>query len=171
MALVLAAAVPAAAGAQMMVEEEGVELGVDAQLSFAFDDPSAIDVDFPVAAIRAGFPFARRFSFEPALGFNWTKVEDADAVFALNVDVGALYHFSTFRSGVYLRPRLGFSVNDVGDNSVTQFAAGVGLGTKIPFVDPVLARAEAFYRHSFENDDAAGANLLGVGVGISLFTR
>lgn len=154
------------------VAQEGIELGTDAALSFDFSDPSAVTFELPVQSVRAGFLVTERISVEPGLGLNYFKFEGEDAFLTLNLNLGALYHFgSEVRRGLYLRPALGLEFVDVGDESASRFSAGVGLGTKIPVADQVVTRLEASYRHAFENDDAAGADLLGLSIGLSLFTR
>lgn len=152
--------------------QSGVELGMDAGLSFDLGDVSAVLIEVPVQSIRAGFMVAEQVSIEPALGINYLKVEDEDKVLTMNLDLGALYHFgSDVQRGLYVRPSIGLSLIDVGGGSFTQFTAGAGVGTKIPIADRVVTRLEALYSHGFENDDFAGTDLIGARVGLSLFTR
>jgi hypothetical protein len=166
-ALVLLAGASGTAAAQ-----GGIELGTDAALSFDFSDPSAVTFDLPVPSVRAGFMVTERISVEPGLGLNYSKFEDQDAFLLLNIDLGALYHFNAdVQRGLYVRPVIGMEFVDVGAESASRFSAGAGLGTKIPVAERVVTRLEASYRHAFENDDAAGADLLGLRIGLSLFTR
>ncbi len=166
MALAVVATTSATAAAQ-----EGLEIGMDAALAFDLTDPTALTFDLPVSQVRVGFPAGGRFTIEPALGVNYLKVEDTDAVAFVNADIGALYHFGMdMHRGLYVRPRIGFTLVHVGE-SQGQFAAGIGVGTKMGITDQLAARAEAFYRHGFENDDFFGTDQIGVSIGASFFTR
>jgi hypothetical protein len=144
------------------------ELGVDAGLSFGLDDPNVTTFQIPVQNIRAGVHIAPNWSVEPFLGYNYVKVEGADAFSVYQFGVGALYHFSTdrARSQMYLRPSIQIVGVSGGGASDSEAGIGVGIGMKWPKLGGRIAwRGEA--NVTAIND----ATTLGALFGLSLFTR
>ena len=116
---------------------------------------------------------------ESGFGFGLFKVEDVDATFTYDIELGALYHFSPFiqvaegstgamtmQNSGYIRPFVGFvgaSGPGPDDNEVT---VGAGLGLKVPWRADLAWRFEGNLGYGIDNE----AFRVGLLAGISFFT-
>ena len=174
LALALAIASPAAAQRQ-------VELGVDAAAVFGLGDQSSVNINLPGSRFRMGFfQPGSRISIEPAAGLAYNKVEGSDGSLRYDLELGALYHLrpiiiattddepvSTRPASPYVRPFIGLIGLTGGDVDDTEFSAGVGIGTKVPWRRDLAIRVEANVGYGFDNDAAR----IGVMAGLSFFPR
>jgi hypothetical protein len=153
-----------------------LEFGIDAGATFGLGDQSSVQITLPAARFRVGFFLPNsRWSIEPATFLSWTKVEDADAVFVYNVEVGALYHLAPPSdlsatpplSVVYVRPFLGVTGVSSGGTDDSEFFVGAGLGVELPWRPNLAWRLEANTGYGFDNE----AFRLGFTAGLSFFTR
>ena len=181
--VLLAAAVSLAAASTITTPaaaQRRMEFGVDVGARFGLGDQSSVNIDFPGTRFRVGFfqPNSR-LSIEPALGFSYNKVEGVDGIFTYDLELGALYHFRpivvtsdtdptpTRIAPPYVRPFVGLTGFSGGDADDTEFSAGVGLGTKIPWRRDLATRLEVNVGYGFDNEAAR----IGLLAGFSFFPR
>ncbi len=168
---------PAAAQGTVTHAAGTQEFGIDAGAVIGLGDQSSVQINLPAARARIGFFLsdASRWSIEPAASLGYTKVQDESGVFQYNLEAGVLYHFrapADVYSGprtvvAYVRPFIGLSGFHAGDASDNEFAAGAGLGVKIPWRPQVAFRFEGNLGYGFSNNAAR----LGAFAGLSFFTR
>jgi len=147
------------------------ELGTDAALSLLFGNgANATQLQLPTGSIRAGFFINPNWSLEPSLSYNYTKVENIDAVSSYMLGFAGLYHFSTDRMHrqLYIRPHLGLLGVSVGGQSNSDTELGVGVGLKWPRLNGRMAwRGELDLARQMD----AEITSLNVLWGVSFFTR
>lgn len=174
-ALALPAVLQAQEGPEVSSRRGTQELGIDAGATFALGDQSSVLIDLPAARARMGFFRGPnpRWSFEPAIGLSFVKVEDADARLSYNIEAGALYHLqpggdlATLGATVaYIRPFVGL-VGFTGSGGDSELSLGGGFGVKIPWRESLAWRFEANTGYGLDNE----AWRLGANVGVSFFTR
>lgn len=178
-AAVLLFAVPTAGRAQ----ELPIELGLDGGVIFAItDDFNGFDVDnvtivqLPFQRFRVGFFISDRTELESSLLFQHVS-SGGQSVTTLGLGGAFVYHFTAdvTRPRFFVQAAGTFSWLDVSgdfvDESATQFGLGTGLGAKLPAGDRFAVRLEAAFAHLFETEDQVGSNNIGLGVGVSFFTR
>ena len=167
--------------AQTVSVGRAAELGIDAGAVFGLGSQSSVNINLPGSRFRIGFfTPGSRISIEPAAGFNYNKVEDAEGVLRYDLELGLLYHFrpisiSTADAGrvttrvtsPYVRPFVGLLGTNAGDDNETELSAGAGLGIKIPWRTDLAWRLEANLGYGFDNE----AGRLGALVGLSYFPR
>jgi hypothetical protein len=147
-----------------------VELGVDAAIAVALEDPRVTIIGIPIQQFRVGFFTSPTLSWEPSLALNHISGGGFDFT-TISLSLGVLFHLSPdrTRSQVYLRPFAGFTSVSNGV-SETDPDLGFGLGFKAPFANRRLAtRLEAFVEHTFA--DPEGITSIGALFGLSFFTR
>jgi hypothetical protein len=179
LAATAAARTAAAQGATVTNPPRTIELGLDAGAVVGLGDQSSISVDVPAARARLGFFLTNdsRWSVEPAAGLNYSKVEESDGALFYNLEAGALYHFSPPAqladlaaanrvSVLYTRPFVNL-IGVTGDNGDSEFAAGAGLGVKIPWRSGLAWRLESNLGDGVDNVEFR----LGAFAGLSFFTR
>ncbi len=180
--VVVAAAIvsPAIAHAQnaAVVNTANLELGADLGANFGLGTRSYVNVFIPGERFRVGYflPSNSRIEIEPALGLNYAKQKDADAVTTYNLEIGALYHFTApaYATGMtgarvaYVRPFLNYRGTIVGGGGSDSHATtlGSGLGLKLPVRQNIALRGEANLGYDFSNKAAR----LGLLAGASFFT-
>ena len=166
--------------APMAAATPGVELGMDAALSFGMGAPAGSSnvtlFQAPVPSIRAGFYLSPELSIEPSLGLQYASANGGSSTDYM-LGLGALYHFSTNRAEnqFYVRPFVNFQSSSLSGGGTstsatgTQFGAGVGI--KMPMADRFATRFEANIahnsNHNFDNSD----NRIGILAGISYYTH
>jgi hypothetical protein len=150
-----------------------VELGIDGGVTFGLDDPNITVVALPLQDFRLGYFIDDKLELEPR--FNVNSVHGAGvSITTYGLELGVLYLPSGDRigKGLYFRPFLGVvGINAGGGNGGNNNSGygGAGVGLKIPFADRrVATRMEANYAHGFSN---GGSNQIGIGIGLSFFTR
>jgi hypothetical protein len=158
------------------------ELGIDAGATFGLGSQSSININLPGSRFRVGyFTPGSRFSFEPAAGFGYNKVEGTDGVFQYDLQLGILYHFNPITvsradagrvtarvTSPYVRPFIGITGYDAGSGgSSSEVSAGAGLGVKVPWRTELAWRAEVNLGYGFDNK----AGRLGALFGLSYFPR
>ena len=158
----------------------GVELGMDAALTFGTGAPAGTDnetdLSIPVAAVRAGYFLSPALSIEPSLGLQYASAGGVSGTHYV-LGVGALYHFSTVRSAsqIYVRPFINFESSSFSGSgsstSTTGTAFGAGVGIKMPWVDRFATRFEANIAHNSNDNFDASTNRIGLLAGISYFTH
>jgi hypothetical protein len=161
-----AVAAPAAAAPS---ETPGIELGFDGAY-IRDQDAESNTIAIPVNQARIGFFISPTLSIEPAVSLTYQSA-GGDNTRSVNADIAALWHFTGTRNTtqLFLRPVVGLSNSGGSDqDSETDFAAGGGLGVKIPMSDRVLFRGEGFYRRLFTDP---GRNLFGATFGLSIYSR
>ena len=160
------------------------EFGLDAGATIGLGDQSSVQIGLPASRARVGFFLSAdtRWSIEPAVGLNYSKVEGSDGSLNYDLELGALYHFAPptnltgglggtggpiVRSSVaYARPFIGLTGTTAGDGD-TEVSVGAGLGIKVPWRETLAWRAEANLGYGFDNE----AMRLGALLGVSFFTR
>lgn len=146
---------------------------MDAGVSTSLGDYKVTTVSIPTMAVRAGFYFNDRVSFEPSFGL--TSVSGGgDHVTAYNATLGVLLHGRGSRvgAGVYVRPFAGLAgVNATGSSSQTQTNVGVGLGVAIPFAERMATRLELSYAHDYASRTQEGDNVIAAAMGLSFFSH
>jgi hypothetical protein len=149
----------------------GIELGIDAGLSFGVGNSSGSLLSLPTQVFRLGYFISDKLEFEPQFGLQ-SSSGGGDTFTAYGLEAGLLLIPDGDRvgKGLYFRPFLGvtgISVPGPGDTSSGFIGAGAGL--KLPFADHRLAtRLEANYQHAFGSSGFNAINLL---AGLSFFTR
>lgn len=157
------------------------ELGLDAGAIFALGDRSSMSIDIPASRFRAGyFLEGGQWSIEPAFGFSVNKIEDNDAAFNYDLELGALYHFSPFiqvaegnsnvmtiQNSGYIRPFIGLDGNSGPGDDDTEVSIGAGLGLKVPWRADLAWRFEGNLGYGFDNE----AFRIGLLAGVSFFTN
>lgn len=154
------------------------EFGIDAGAQFGLGKRSSVALTLPAARARIGFFMfgdVSRWSVEPAAFLGYSKVKDVPSVFVYNLELGLLYHFrppANVYSGprtvvAYVRPFISENGTRSGGTSNNEFAAGGGLGVKIPWRPDVAFRFEANLGYGFQNKAARA----GAFAGVSFFTR
>jgi hypothetical protein len=147
------------------------ELGIDAGVMFGLGDQDVTVVSVPFQTFRAGYFLTNKAEIEPRVSINSIH-GGGESLTTSDFKLGLLLIPQGDRvgNGIYLRPFLGVSGVDVsGAGSNNTGYAGAGFGLKIPFVDRRMAmRMEANYAHGFSD---GGSNIIGVGIGLSWFTR
>ena len=166
--------------APMSETTPGVELGMDAALSFGTGAPAGADnetdLSIPVAAVRAGYFLSPALSIEPSLGLQYASAGGVSGTHYV-LGVGALYHFSTVRTAnqIYVRPFVNFESTSFSGSgtstSTTGTAFGAGLGIKMPWVDRFATRFEVNMAHNSNDNFDASTNRIGLLAGISYFTH
>jgi hypothetical protein len=148
---------------------DGVELGVDLELTYTTDDPSLTVLSIPSGSVRAGFPVSPAISVEPRLSLQYAH-SSGNSVTLLDVQLGVLWHVSTdpTRSSVYIRPFFGHTHAGGSFGSGDASSLGGGVGVKIPQGDRLAIRLEGGYQHSLE--DGVSGQIFAM-LGISFFTR
>src|SRR3954463_9777502 len=157
------------------------EYGIDAAAIFGLGDRSSINVNLPGSRFRVGFfQPGSQLSIEPSLGFSYNKVEGIDGIFFYDLELGALYHlrpilvstragggFEASAVSPYVRPFVGVTGITGGDDSDSEFSAGVGVGTRIGWKSDLAFRLEANLGYGFDNKAAR----IGLLAGLSFFPR
>jgi hypothetical protein len=148
---------------------DGIELGVDLELTYTPDDPSLTVLSVPSGSLRAGFPVNPAISVEPRLSFQYAH-SSGNSVTLLDVQLGVLWHVSTdpTRSSVYVRPFFGHTHAGGSFGSGDASNLGGGIGVKIPQGDRLAIRLEGGYQHSLE--DGVSGQIFAM-LGISFFTK
>jgi len=147
------------------------ELGVDAGVMFGLDDPGVTIVSLPSQSFRLGYFLDNKVEIEPRVAINSVH-GGGESLTTYDFQLGLLLlpHGDRIGNGIYIRPFLGVNGVDVsgaGNNNAAY--AGAGFGLKIPFADRRMAtRMEANYAHGFSG---GGSNVIGIGIGLSWFTR
>ena len=161
--LLVALGSPAAARAQ------GVELGIDLELSYSTEDPGVTVLTVPNGSLRAAFPVNPNVSVEPRLSFQYARAS-GNSVSLLDIQLGVLWHLNTdrTRSTVYLRPFFGHTHAGGSFASGDASSLGGGVGVKFPQGERLAIRLEGGYRHSLE--DGVSGQIFAL-LGISFFTR
>ncbi|HKO15122.1 MAG TPA: outer membrane beta-barrel protein [Gemmatimonadaceae bacterium] len=169
-----------------MSEPRLLELGMDAGLSFGLDDPKTTSLGLPVQSIRAAFYMNPTVAIEPHAAVSYSKTDlgggQSLSGTAMNLGVGALWHFSPSRSArqFYARPfvdlnRISGSTSDGQGGSVSQsasqFGLGAGIGVKMPFGNRMAWRFEANLTHNFDTNTLPSQTYIGLGAGLSFYTR
>jgi hypothetical protein len=149
----------------------GIELGIDAGLTFGVGNSSGTLFSLPTQVFRLGYFLSDKLELEPRLSINSIS-GGGNTVSSYNLEAGLLLIPDGDRvgKGLYLRPFAGVTgVSVSGGNSVNSGDVGVGVGLKLPFADRRLAtRLEANYDHGFS---VGGSNTIGLLAGLSFFTR
>ena len=149
----------------------GIELGIDAGLTFGVGNSSGTLFSLPTQVFRLGYFLSDKLEFEPRFSINSIS-GGGNTVSTYNLEAGLLLIPDGDRVGkdLYLRPFVGvagISVPGPGDSNSGYIGAGAGL--KLPFADRRLAtRLEANYEHGFAS---GGSNTIGLLAGLSFFTR
>ncbi|HEY9228295.1 MAG TPA: outer membrane beta-barrel protein [Gemmatimonadaceae bacterium] len=165
--VVLAASV---AGAQ---QRRGWEIGFDAGLfrtSFEGSD-AATTFEFPVRALRAGFPIGRTAEFEPVLNIARTSSNGATAT-SYAFDLALVANLTPDRRTAqwFLRPFIGYQETSLDEFVRSRTSFGIGGGVRVGVTDRVSMRYEARYRYFPERRGISGDEI-GLLGGISIFTR
>jgi hypothetical protein len=149
----------------------GVELGIDAGLTFGIGNSSGTLFSLPTQVFRLGYFLSDKLEFEPRVSFNSIS-GGGNTVSTYDLEAGLLLIPDGDRvgKGLYLRPFVGVAgISVSGGNSANSGNVGVGVGLKLPFADRRLAtRLEANYDHGFSG---GGSNTIGLLAGLSFFTR
>jgi len=147
------------------------ELGIDAGVMFGLDDPNITVVSVPFQTFRAGYFLTSKAEIEPRVSINSIH-GSGESLTTYDFQLGLLLipHGDRVGNGIYIRPFLGVNGVDVsGAGNNNSGYAGAGFGLKIPFADRRMAmRMEGNYTHGFSD---GGSNIIGVGLGLSWFTR
>jgi hypothetical protein len=133
------------------------------------DGANATQLRLPTG-FRAGFFINPQWSLEPSLEYNYTKIEDLDAISQYTLGFAGLYHFSTDRMHrqMYLRPHLAILGISGGGASDSDTQLGVGIGLKWPRLNGRMAwRGELDLARQMD----AEITSLNVLWGVSFFTR
>ena len=148
---------------------EGIELGIDLELTYATEDPNVTSLTLPSGDVRAGFPLNPNVSIEPRLSFQYAHA-DGNSVSLLEIQLGVLWHVSTdpTRSSVYIRPFFGHTHVGGSFGGGDASSLGAGIGVKLPQGDRMAVRLEGGYQHSL--DDEMSSQIFAA-LGISFFTR
>ena len=148
---------------------DGIELGIDLELTYSTEDPSLTVLSFPSGDVRAAFPVNPNISIEPRLSFQYAH-SNGNSVNLLEVQLGVLWHVSTdpTRSTVYIRPFFGHTHAGGSFASGDASSLGGGVGIKLPNGDRMAFRLEAGYEHSLE--DGVSGQIFAL-FGISFFTK
>ena len=148
---------------------DGVELGIDLELTYSTEDPSVTVLSIPSGDVRAGFPVNPHISIEPKLSFQYAHAS-GNSVSLLEIQLGVLWHLSTdpTRSTVYIRPFFGHTHAGGSFGGGDASSLGAGIGFKIPQGNRLAVRLEGGYQHSLD-DDMSGQ--IFAALGISFFTR
>lgn len=158
----------------------GVELGVDAGISFGLDDPHTTSITVPIQAFRVGMFLGDKVELEPRVALSSAHSEGT-TVTVYRFELGALFQpgGNPIGTGLYIRPFGGIVGGSVSTNACTDLGidcsgsdsngyAGGGVGIKIPFARRMATRLEANYAHVFGD---ASANEIGLTFGLSFFTK
>jgi hypothetical protein len=149
----------------------GIELGIDAGLTFGVGNSSGTLFSLPTQVFRLGYFLSDKLEFEPRFSINSIS-GGGNTVSTYNLEAGLLLIPDGDRvgKGLYLRPFAGVTgISVSGGNSANSGDVGVGVGLKLPFADRRLAtRLEANYDHGFSG---GGSNTIGLLAGLSFFTR
>jgi hypothetical protein len=147
------------------------ELGIDAGVMFGLGDPNVTVVSVPFQTFRLGYFLTNKAEIEPRVSINSIH-GGGESLTTYDFQVGLLLlpHGDRVGNGIYLRPFLGVNgVNLSGGGNNNTGYVGAGFGLKIPFADRRMAtRLEANYTHGFGD---SGSNVIGIGFGLSWFTR
>jgi hypothetical protein len=148
---------------------EGIELGIDLELTYSTDDPSVTVLSVPSGSVRAGFPVSPNISVEPRVSLQYAHVSGT-SITLLDIQLGVLWHLSTdpARSSVYVRPFFGHTHAGGSFGSGDASSLGAGIGVKIPQGDRLAIRLEGGYQHSLDDDMSSQIFAL---LGISFFTQ
>jgi len=171
-AIALALVAPAARAQRSSRHDSGgIELGIDAGLTFGVGNSSGTLFSLPTQVFRLGYFLSDKLEFEPRFSINSIS-GGGNTVSTYDLEAGLLLIPDGDRvgKGFYLRPFVGVAgVSVSGGNSANAGNAGVGVGLKLPFADRRLAtRLEANYDHGFSG---GGSNTIGLLAGLSFFTR
>lgn len=178
---VLAALVAGVVGVgDALAQEKGaMELGFDLGFTAAFfDGATAVSFGVPRSdyaflrpqSVRVGYLMTARAELEPRFGFNFINANDA-TVWALDLGVDYIQNFPSGGTTPFVR--LGPSMWLLGnpDETLSQFGVGVGAGLRTREADRLALRVQAGVSHYFENNDFPSHWDVGVGLGVSFFTR
>ncbi|HJQ53359.1 MAG TPA: outer membrane beta-barrel protein [Gemmatimonadaceae bacterium] len=147
------------------------ELGIDAGVMFGLGDQNITVVSVPFQTIRAGYFLTNKAEIEPRISINSIH-GGGESLTTYDFQLGLLLmpHGDRIGNGIYIRPFLGVSGIDVsGAGNNNSGYAGAGLGLKIPLTDRRMGiRLESNYAHGFSD---GGSDVIGVGMGLSWFTR
>lgn len=146
-----------------------IELGIDAGVAFTLEDPKVTAIAVPAQSFRIGIFVSDRISVEPKISL-LSLSGGGENITIWSAELGFPIHFATspIGRGIYLRPFGGGSGASGGGESVSGGYAGIGFGGKFAFHDRLATRVEGSFSHSF---DDAGANAIGLLLGLSFFTR
>jgi hypothetical protein len=142
---------------------------VDANMTIGLGDNSYTYFNLPSGAVRVGFPISNQVSIEPRGRLSVTS-GGGDTYTTYNLGVGALYHLNAaarMREGLYVKPSIGVA-GFSGDDSDSNFFAGIGVGLKRPILPQLGSRFEAGFVRNF---GGGGSNGLELSAGLSWFTK
>jgi len=149
-----------------------VELGMDAGLGMSFLEKTdnLLSVSIPRANVRVA-PFVGEMTqIEPSVSLQVLSQGD-DSITQLAVGFHVMQNFSaTEKSLSFFKAGLLFDVIDVGDESVSQAAVGVGGGVRSLGSSGLAARVEAEFARYFESGETVGYWQLNLKLGVSFFT-
>ncbi len=126
--------------------------------------------------VLVGIPAGERISVEPIVDFNFTGGAGVSLLVA-NLGVGLPVHFGSngIRDGFFVRPGAGVQIVSAdargSRESVSQFAIGLDVGTKIPVLERLAVRVQGGIAYAFENDTVLDAFEVRGIVLLSFFTR
>ena len=148
---------------------DGVELGIDLELTYSTDDPNVTVVTLPSGNFRVAFPVNPNISLEPRISFQYASA-NGSSVTLIDVQFGVLWHVSTdpTKSTLYLRPFFGHTHAGGSFGSGDASSIGGGVGFKIPQGERLAIRIEGGYQHSLE--DGVSGQIFAM-LGLSFFTR
>jgi hypothetical protein len=159
-----------------------VELGYDMSFEMWFIDDvddNLISVSVPGGgltllspqAVRIGYLFSEAGELEFPLGFSYLD-DDGDAYWLLGTGVYGLYNIRKPGSTTipYLRGGGSVSVISAGDETLSQFSLGAGVGARSLVADRLAIRYGIGVERSFETEDLRGHTDLLFSLGLSFFT-
>ena len=148
---------------------DGVELGIDLELTYSTDDPNVTVVTLPSGNFRVAFPLSPSISLEPRISFQYAHAS-GNSVTLIDLQLGVLWHMSTdpTKSTLYIRPFFGHTHAGGSFGSGDASSIGGGVGFKIPQGDRLGIRIEGGYQHSLE--DGVSGQIFAM-LGLSFFTR
>jgi hypothetical protein len=126
------------------------------------------------ASIGIGFYLSPGIALEPTIA-GQVLSSDGSTLTILSLGLAVPYYFDKGwgRKGVYLQPRAALNLIDGDGDSASQFAMGLGLGTKLPLNDMAALRLQANFDYGFENADdfIASTTSFGAFFGLSVFLQ
>lgn len=151
-----------------------IELGAGLG-AFAFQSgggSTAILFQTGAGVIYLGIPLSEQMAIEPAIGIDFTHVEDFDVLVAA-LSLSLPFYLQNYRRGFYISPFAGLSFINadaagVGDSDL-QFGVGGSLGGKFPVGDRVSLRLEVPVGFSFESDYRVSTFAVGFQLGVGVF--
>ena len=126
--------------------------------------------------VLVGIPVGERISVEPTFDFDFIGGAGLSFLVA-NLGVGLPVHFGSngIRDGFFVRPGAGVQIVSADasgfSESVSQFAIGLDVGTKIPVLERLAVRVQGGIAYAFANDTFDDAFGVSGSVLLSFFTR